>query len=113
MNPFIKKQLQKCRTPLPEWDDSTTQLVIPLHTTYTENSQKSEVMINIQQYIINEPPNFTLSHDWNNDTVPPETQMKVKYVSTRGKMTKVSGRGITTNIPWEGWLPNKSFEVLE
>lgn len=112
MNKFVKEQLQKCKVPLPPWDNDTTQLIIPLHITYAESELTNEVVIDIKNYIITEPPNFTLSHDWNNDTVPPEHQMKVKYVDTRGKMTKVSGRGITTNIPWEGWLPNKSFEVV-
>ena len=113
MNKFVKKELEKCRIGLPTWDDNTTQLVIPLHSDDGELNTKSEYIIQIKNYIINEPPNFTLSMDWNLGTVPPETQMKVKYVDNKGKMTKVDGVGLTTNIHWSGWLPNKSFEVIE
>lgn len=111
MNKFVKKELQKCRLSLPKWDNDTTQLVIPLHNSQSELSD-TIVEITIKNYIINEPPNFTLSTDWNGGTTPPENQMRVRYIDTKGKMTKVSGVGINTNIHWEWWLPNKSFEVL-
>lgn len=111
MNKFVKQQLERCRISLPSWNEDTTQLIIPKYLTQQINSS-NEFTIEIKNYILNEPPNFTLSHDWNNDTVPPETHMYVVYVDTKGKMTKVQGRGVTTNIPWVGWLPNKSFEVI-
>ena len=114
MNKFIKEQLNKCNIELPSWDESTTQLIIPSYSEHIDRGYKNnpEYDIYIQNYVIMEPPDFTLSHQWNNDTVPPENKMHVKIVDTRGKMTKVAGRGITTNIPWEGWLPNKSFNVI-
>ena len=113
MNKFVKKELEKCKVKLPEWNDDTTQIVIPLYSENEDINSKSEYIINIKNYIINEPPNFTLSYDWNSGTVPPETSMKVKYVDYKGKMTKIDGIGTTTNVHWSGWLPNKSFEVVE
>lgn len=112
MNKFIKQQLEKCRVPLCSWDDTTMQLLIPRYSTEQINSA-AEFTIEIKNYIINEPPGFTLSADWNNCTVPPERTMKVQFVDTKGRMTKISGVGVTTNIYWSGWLPNKGFEVVQ
>lgn len=116
MNKFIRQQLKKCRLPLPEWDDKTTTLVIPMNTSgtsvYTSNSNKN-FEIQIKDYIINEPRNFTLSSNWNNGTKPPEhVLINVNYISTVGKMSKIGGTGKTTGIYWEGWLPEKGFEII-
>ncbi len=113
MNKFVKQELEKCKVSLPLWDETTTQLVIPLYSDDNMTNVEPEYLIQIKNYIVNEPPNFTLSIDWNLGTTPPETQMRVKYVDTKGKMTKVDGVGVTTNTHWSGWLPNKSFEVIE
>lgn len=116
MNKFIKQQLKKCRVVLPEWDDSTTHLLIECTTNHpaqeTLNTDK-EYLIEIKDYILHEPPNFTLSSNWNAGTVPPEHSMKIKYINVMGKMVQVQGVGTTTNISWTGWLPQKSFEVIE
>ena len=108
MNKFIKEQLKKCRITLPEWDSTTTSLFIPLETVGVIPSNLK--LIYIKNYILNEPPNFTLSHEWNNDTIPPENRMWVKVIETRGKMIKIEGKGVSSEIPWTGWLPQASFE---
>lgn len=110
MNKFIKEQLNKCHTPLPEWNETTTQIAITGKNNTPQSS--GNVRIHIESYIINEPNNFTLSSDWNNNTVPPEQDMNVEIVQQMGKMYKVSGEGISTNIHWEGWIPQKSFKVV-
>ena len=113
MNKFVKEQLKKCNVEMPLWDDNTTHIIIPYQSNITTISKINNYNnIFIQSYVLVEPPNFTLSHDWNNDTVPPEQYMIVQFIDTKGKMTKVRGKGFNTNIPWEGWLPNKSFEVI-
>ena len=109
VNKFVKRELERCRVGLPYWDNDTTEIIIPYGDTAI-NDDTHEIVI--KNYIINEPANFTLSYDWNNGTVPPETNMQVKFVDTKGKMTKVDGIGITTNVRWSGWLPNKGFEVI-
>ena len=77
MNKFVVKELQKCRVPLPKWDNDTTQLVIPLHSSESDAMSDGIFDISIKNYIIHEPPNFTLSIDWNMGTVPPESKMRV------------------------------------
>ena len=108
MNKFVKQQLQKCKIPSLIWSDSTRHIHIPMEKSMTN----SAIKIQIKNYILNEPPNFTLSHDWNNDTIPPETMMYVTIIETKGRMTKVAGKGVITGIPWEGWLPAAGFEEL-
>lgn len=115
MNKFVKQQLAKCRVVLPPYDDNTTHMVIPFKTntipTQTINTS-DKFTIEIKDYIINEPSNFTLSSNWNGGTRPPEHNMIVRYVETRGKMVLVEGTGINTNIYWKGWLPQKGFDVI-
>lgn len=112
MNKFIKQQLNKCKTLLPDWDDSTTELVIS-NNTKSISTQPGNLHIIIQNYIINEPDNFTLSSNWNNGTTPPEPEMVVDIINIIGKMHKVKGFGITTNKSWEGWLPQKGYKILK
>ena len=112
MNKFIEKELMKCRVPLDSWSSTTLHLTVPLEGKVKQSLTKSQVTIDIKKYIINEPPNFTLSATWNKGTVPPERNMIVDIVDNRGKMIKVEGKGVTTGISWSGWLPQKGFEIL-
>ena len=113
MNKFIKEQLNKCVIKLPEWNDDTTELIISFkNNTKVVDLYGNLFNIKIENYIINEPANFTLSSNWNGGTKPPEHEMKITIVEKRGKMYKVSGEGTTTNIHWEGWLPEKGFSVI-
>ena len=64
MNKFVKQQLAKCRVVLPPYDDNTTHMVIPFKTNTmpTQSLNTSDKFtIEIKDYIINEPSNFTLS----------------------------------------------------
>ena len=62
MNKFVKEQLNKCRTQLPEWDDNTVEMVITGNSVVPSVIDDSGILhICIENYIINEPPNFTLS----------------------------------------------------
>ena len=97
---------------MPEWDSDTTTLIIPYKDNLLIPNNNDKIKIEIKRYILIEPDTFTLSKDWNNGTIPPEKYMWVNYVDRRGKMLKVSGTGETTNIFWEGWLPEKGFEVI-
>lgn len=67
--------------------------------------------VEVANYIINEPPNFTLSCNWNNGTVPPETNLNIQVLDIQGNMIKVDAIGVSTNKVWEGWLPKKSIVV--
>ena len=113
MNKFVKEQLSKCNTVLPEWDDNTTKLVITGKKESVNKDHFDSIHIHIENYIINEPSNFTLSSNWNGGTKPPENDMIVTIVQQMGKMYKVSGIGKSTNIHWEGWLPQKGFRIID
>lgn len=115
MNKYIKKQLNKCRIPIPDFDDNTTHLVIHRNEELKRLEELqigSYYEIEIADYIVNEPPTFTLSANWNAGTKPPEHSMNVQVIQMLGKMIKVRGAGINTNINWEGFLPKKSIRVV-
>lgn len=113
MNKFVKKELEKVNDLLPNWDDSTLNIIIPKEGMIINNliSVGKKFTIKIENYIINQPPNFDLAENWNGGTVPPEEILDVEILQTLGKMTKVKAIGRCTRISWEGWLPNKSFKV--
>lgn len=113
MNKFIKEQLKKCRIVLPDWDDNTTEMIISTKQQKSVINQSGNLHISIENYIINEPATFTLSSNWNGGTKPPENEMIIKIINQTGKMYKVSGTGISTNIYWEGWLPEKGFKIVK
>ena len=74
-------------------------------------------LIELEDYIINPPPNFTLSDNWNGGSNPTQKYMRVIVVQVMGKMVRVQGVGFDMktheNIGdvWEGWLPRKSIKV--
>lgn len=116
MNKFIKQQLNKCRIPIPDFDDTTTHLIISRNDELKkleELQTGSYYEIEIADYVVNEPPTFTLSSNWNAGTKPPEHSMNVEIVQMLGKMVKVSGAGVNTNINWAGFLPKKSIKVVK
>ena len=111
MNKFVKQQLMNCNVELPYWDDNTLSIYIQKRT-YKNISCDKVYNIKIKNYILEEPSDFTLSIDWNKGTKPPEENMLVKFIDTKGKMKLVNGVGKTTGIMWEGWLPEKGFKVV-
>lgn len=113
MNKFIEQQLKKCRANLPDWNCTTTKLVIPMNGSKV-SEQKDLVVgnrykIKLANYIVNEPPNFTLSANWNKGTKPPEVEMIISITKIMGKMVQVSGMGVNLNFKWSGWLPKKGI----
>lgn len=117
MNKFIKKELQKINPTMSEWDDNTTKIHIDKIGTPTPRADSGFVVgsnyeLRVEEYIINPPPSFTLASNWNFNTVPPERELYAMCIQVMGKMIKFKCRGKTTNIEWEGWLPQKSITVL-
>lgn len=113
MNKFIKDQLNKINVPLPEFNDYTNHIVIKKQgAKQNDNLNIGEVYnIKIENYIVNEPPNFSLSSNWNFGTVPPEVNLQAQVLQVMGNMLKFKCKGITTGIEWEGWLPRKSITI--
>lgn len=113
MNKIIKKQLTKVReATIPDFDDNTTNLLI--HK-LGENHlrQNCYYQIKLENYIINEPENFTLSSNWNGGSKPTDFYMNVEIVKIMGKMIKVNGVGVNDGLLWEGWLPQKGFKIIK
>lgn len=113
MNNVIKRELEKIKAPLPEYDDNTTLIHIgmkkdPEPVFYVNKSY----LVELQDYIVNEPPNFTLSSNWNKGVVPKSKYMLIHIKEQAGKMLKVLARDydIKTEECLEGiyfdlWLP--------
>ena len=121
MNKVIKEQLDKVKfANLPPYDDDTTEMVINKKVFISSDDVKvdSTYIIEIESYVLFPNENFTLSTNWNHNTVPPSPVMNVSIVKKMGKMTYVKGFAydvkLKKNQPlaWEGWLPNKSFKVV-
>lgn len=124
MNPVIKRELEKVRIPLPEYNDDTTLIKI------LQRSAESEVkmypivagkcyLIQIADYVLNEPPHFTLSANWNNGIIPKSRYLKVQITRVMGKMIQVDGSGydvynqLDTSDTYIGlWLPLGSIGVV-
>lgn len=116
MNKFIKEQLDKCRIQLPEYDDNTTHLLINRNQDIVaiENLQVGgNYLFELADYVINEPPSFTLSSNWNKGTKPPEKVVMCSVQEIMGKMIKVLAIGQSTNTQWIGYLPRKAIKVLK
>ncbi|MBQ6632026.1 MAG: hypothetical protein IJH55_07995 [Romboutsia sp.] len=112
INKFTYIELQKIRNLLPNnWEDDLHFIIsnnISSNTIKTGN----KFTIKVENYIINQPPNFSLSENWNGGTVPPEEVLDIEILQIMGKMIKIKAIGKCTNISWEGWLPQKSFKII-
>lgn len=116
MNKYIKKELSKPVFADIKWNENTTHIVVPFNTPQQSTNIELEInktyKIEIADYVIHEPPNFTLASNWNGGIVPPEHKMTVSLIKYVGKMVKVTGKGDTTGIEWSGFLPRKSFTIV-
>ena len=110
---------------LPDYDENTTQLIIPKKGTkvipkgYNELVLNHNYLIMFAKYIINPPDNFTLHTQWNKGIVPEHICMKIKVQQEMGKMVKVGGFGYDYDNQkdldyfWSGWVPKSSITIIE
>ena len=120
MNDLIKNQLR-----LTKKINIETPVKSPLIIKKVEDINLKEFhigecfIIELASYILNPPDGFTLHENWNNNQIPKNNVMKIQIIGINGKMIKVSGFGydITNKIDlpdiWTGWLPRKSFTILQ
>lgn len=116
MKKLIKDQLQKCKVAsIPYFDENTTHLIIPKITAQEESEclPGHYYLIELEDYIVNEPSHYTLSSNWNKGTKPSEHRLKIDVIQLLGKMVQVNSIGDSNNIPWTGWLPLKSFKIIK
>ena len=120
INPLIREQLQAVKTvEIPPIDDNTTVIKIAKQVGDIPVIVSKYYLIELENYLINPPPNFDLHINWNKNIVPKDKYMNCQVLQIAGKMIKVSAVGVdeSTNLPnnrtWEGWLPKKSIKVLK
>lgn len=121
MNPVIERELEKIRAPLPEFTDDTK--VIRILKYNPEPTLSLEVgkmyLVGLPDYIVNEPPNYTLSANWNKGIVPKSSCLAVAVIQIFGKMVQVNARGydyvtkLSLDDVYSGlWLPIESITVI-
>lgn len=122
INPIIKKQFEKCiRCSVPPITDDTTSIFIPKNSIKEKLGFKKDncYLIEIEDYVLNPPPGFTLSQNWNSGTNPPGKYMNICCIQLMGKMVKVDGVefNMEQNTPmdkvWCGWLPTAAVKILK
>lgn len=122
MNKWIKEQLKKCKVAeIPEFSDETTLIVIKKSCGQSLNSVQSVediivghfYKIEVENYIINPYPGFALHDDWNQGIIPKDKFMNCEIKQIMNRMVKIEAVGADTNNQWSGWLPRKSFKVIE
>lgn len=122
MNKIIKRELEKVRINL-EYNNDTTEIFIPKGNNQTitvDLKVNHNYNIYVEDYILNEPPNFTLSTNWNGGVVPTSKYMNACVTQVLGKMIRVDACGydpikkITKPDSYVGlWLPSQSIHVIK
>lgn len=122
MNSTIKKQLQNCRVAnIPAFDNNTTEILIKKGNEFAVSPYQVGrcYLIELADYIINPPPDFTLADNWNQGRTPKYKHYKCEIKAVAGKMVRFMGSGydIVTdtdaNYVWDGWAPQKGIKIIE
>ena len=122
MNKVVKEQLGKCKVAeISAFDDNTTHIFIPKKSSKDINAYHLHkyYVIEIEDYILNPPSDFTLAANWNKGTNPPSKYMNVEIINIQGKMVQVSGVSYNPMNPvampmhWEGWIPQKGLRIVQ
>ena len=120
MNALVKEQLKKCKVAqVPNFTDEDTEILIPMKMPEPEPQLNNHYLIQLEDYIINEPEGFTLSSNWNRGTTPKYKHYIVFVKQVMGRMYKIDGNAYNIetqeflNNQWTGWLPRDGFHVLK
>lgn len=121
MNETIKRELDKILAPLPDYDDNTTHI----HIEKKVEAQPIQLIVGqsyiarLADYILDEPPNFTLSANWNKGVVPKSAVMLIQIREIAGKMLKVHARGYDDvnqqyleDMYYDLWLPSAGVTII-
>lgn len=112
MNKFINAELNKITLPIINIENNKFIIKKQIGCSQNQFAVGEIYNIKVEDYILNPPPSFTLAENWNFGTNPPEKELSAKVLQIVGKMIKFNCIGKTTGITWEGWLPNKSIQIL-
>ena len=109
MNKFTQMELEKVKHLLPEgWTPQITHIVVGdvAHPIRVGN----RFVIQIEDYVIDQPDSFSLSQNWNANTVPPETQLYITLLEIKPGMIRVDAVGRTNEQKWQGWIPTNAIK---
>lgn len=120
MNKWIKKQLKLVKVAdIPPYEENSLIIRIPRKKFQSISFQLNHFyLIELEDYILNPPPGFTLHENWNNNQVPKHKFYKCQCVQIMGKMIKILGvafdyeNRLDLEENWDGWLPTKSVRIL-
>lgn len=121
MDSVIKRELDKVRVDLPPFDDTSTKIIINKSTPdlFTEFELNAQYEVELADYIIYEPKNFSLSSNWNNGIVPKSKHMFIYITKIVGKMINCFARGYNSDTDemleeqYESlWLPMGGLKVI-
>lgn len=125
MNKIILRELEKIKANMSSYDDSTTLIHIDKREDNSKTSDSVTLKIGtkyrfmVQDYILKEPQNFSLSSNWNNGVIPVSKYMEGTVTNIQGNMIQFNSVGFDVNTNTEKedrylglWLPRKSITVL-
>jgi hypothetical protein len=106
---------------LPPFDDNTTHIDIRKGTSLNVTPYQVHkcYIVELENYIVNPPPNFTLAQNWNHGSVPKHKFYKCEISQVMGSMVRIMGCGydpindIDTNDIWDGWVPQAGIKIIK
>lgn len=123
MKSIIKEQLESCKfASIPPFDESTTHLIIPRQRTQGVSGLELEhyYQIELSDYLLNPPPDFSFHINWNGGRVPASKIMRIYPIQKLGNMVRVDGCGYDVvrqevlEDQYLGlWLPADGFKIQE
>lgn len=115
MNKFIEKELNNCRSAVPE-KVTETQYIIHKLDDLTPQVGGSYI-IELANYITHPSENFTLASNWNRGIVPKSNCLKCVITQIMGKMIKVDGIGYNGEDLKDSyvglWLPVGGIKIIK
>ena len=100
MNKIVEDQLKKVKIcKLPEYDENTLELHIPKQSSNIQCSVEENhcYILQLERYIIDPPPNFTLHSNWNKG-IPPKHEIVKAEVGVRIDSAKDFGKNLSNYI---------------
>lgn len=106
---------------VPPFTDDDTTIVINKGSTVNISQYQIHkcYIVELESYILNPPPTFTLADNWNKGSLPKHKYYKCEISDVVGKMVKIVGCGYepSTNTDlndvWEGWVPQSGIKLIE
>lgn len=121
MNKIVQRELEKIRANI-DYNDNTTYIYIPKSGQLSAVDLQVDHNYNIyvEDYILHEPSNFSLSTNWNKGVVPSSKYLNICVISKMKDMICVDGCGwdninnvVKADCYTGLWLPQSSIHVVK